>query len=264
MSKKLRILIINDDGIEAQGIKHLWAALVEVAEVFVIAPAIEQSGVGMCTTQRKPLHIQQIKWEKNTPAWKVSGTPADCVKLAMSVILDFVPDLIVSGINRGANSGRNVLYSGTVGGVIEGVMRNIPGVAFSCVDYDKPNYEIAAKYVYPVVKYVMEHPLPSGTFLNVNAPDSSQPIKGVKFARQGLGYWTENTDARLHPEGRPYYWLGGKWSHHEEHHESDVHLLKEGYVTAVPINVKEMTDNELFNSRKSHFEELFSSHPDFS
>jgi 5'-nucleotidase len=257
MSKKSRILIINDDGIEAPGLKHLWSALVDLAEVSIIAPAIEQSGVGMATTQRKPLHIYSVKWEKDTPAWKITGTPADCVKMAISVILKSPPDLIVSGINRGANSGRNVLYSGTVGGIIEGILRNIPGIAFSCVDYEKPNYSTAEKYIYPVVEYVMEHPLPAGTFLNVNIPDSSHQIKGVKLARQGLGYWTENPDERLHPEGRRYYWLGGKWAHHEEDHESDVHLLKEGYLTAVPINVKEMTDLELLKNRKSHFEQRF-------
>lgn len=254
MSNKPRILIINDDGIEAQGIKHLWASLVDVAQVAIIAPAIEQSGVGMCTTQRKPLHVQIVNWEKNTPAWKITGTPADCVKMALSVILEDTPDLIVSGINRGTNSGRNVLYSGTVGGVIEGILRGVPGIAFSCVNYNQPNYEDAARYVLPVVRYVMDNPLPLGTFLNVNIPDS---VKGIKLARQGMGYWTDSPDERLHPEGRPYYWLGGKWCDHAEHHESDVHLLKEGYLTAVPINVNELTDHHLFNSRKSHFEGMF-------
>jgi 5'-nucleotidase len=257
MSKKLRILIINDDGIEAPGLKHLWGSVVDFADVRIIAPAIEQSGVGMATTQRKPLHIHPYKWEKETPAWKISGTPADCVKMAMSVILDYVPDLILSGINRGANSGRNVLYSGTVGGVIEGVLRKIPGIAFSCVDYENPNFAAAAKYVMPIVNYVLEHPLPFGSFLNVNVPNPADQIKGVKFARQGLGYWTDNPDQRLHPEGRTYYWLGGKWSHHEEDEFSDVRLLNEGYLTAVPINVKDMTDHDLFHNRREHFESLF-------
>ena len=126
MSKNFRILIINDDGIHAPGLIHLWKALVDLADVTIIAPAIEQSGVGLGITLRSPLHIESVAWNKGTPAWKISGTPADCVKMALSVILKTPPDLIVSGINRGSNSGRNVLYSGTVGGVIEGVLRNIP------------------------------------------------------------------------------------------------------------------------------------------
>jgi len=257
MSKKARLLLINDDGINAPGLKHLWRSLKNDFDITIVAPAIEQSGVGLAITLRKPLQIENVEWENGTSAWKITGTPADCVKLALKAILKETPDLIVSGINRGSNSGRNVLYSGTVGGVIEGVLRNIPGVAFSCSNFDHPEYHIAEKHIYPVVSYLLDHPLPRGTFLNVNFPDHGGEIKGFKLARQGKGYWIDSPDERLHPEGRPYYWLGGKWHDHDEEEDSDVFLLKQGFMAAVPIHVNELTDHDQLKQRKDVFETLF-------
>ena len=257
MKKKLKILVTNDDGIEAPGLKFLWEALVDVADLYILAPSSEKSGVGLAITIRDPIHIQQVPWEKETKAWKVSGTPADCVRMGMSVILDFLPDIIVSGINRGANSGRNVLYSGTIGGVIEGSLRGVPGIAFSCVDFANPNYKITQPLIYPLIQHFIENPLPHGTLLNVNFPDT-QKILGVKLARQGRGYWIEDPDHRIHPEGHSYFWHGGKWFEHEENEESDVHLLRQGFATAVPIHISELTDLTSFHERKTHFNSLFS------
>jgi 5'-nucleotidase len=257
MHKKPKILVTNDDGIMAPGLKYLWEALVDTADLYIIAPMIEQSGVGLAITIRKPIQILPVDWEKGTAAWKVSGTPADCVRLGMSVILDSPPDLIVSGINRGANSGRNVLYSGTIGGVIEGILRNIPGIAFSCVDFTNPDYQKTMHFIAPLVKHLLEHPLPQGTLLNVNFPDT-QEILGIKMARQGRGYWIEEPDKRIHPEGHPYYWLGGKWHEHLEEEDSDVHLLKQGYAAAVPIHISELTDLVHFHERKERFNKVFS------
>ncbi len=141
MQKKPTLLVTNDDGIMAPGLKYLWEAISSIADVYIVAPSIEQSGVGLAITIRNPIQILPTPWENGARAWTVTGTPADCVRLGMSVLMESPPDLIVSGINRGANSGRNVLYSGTVGGVIEGVLRNIPGIAFSCVDFDNPDYK---------------------------------------------------------------------------------------------------------------------------
>lgn len=253
MTKKPRILITNDDGIEAPGIKHLWNALVDACDVSIVAPSSEKSGAGLGITLRDPLHVQKVAWDKKTPAWKVTGTPADCVRMGLSVILEHKPDLIVSGINRGSNSGRNVLYSGTVGGAIEGVLRNVPGIAFSCEDFDNPDYALAEKYVLSLVNYMLAHPLPRGTLMNVNFPTSSE-IKGLKMASQGRGFWVESPDQRMHPEGRPYYWLGGKWHHQDEHEDSDVALLKQGYITAVPIHVDQLTDHGTLQARKESFE----------
>ena len=257
--RKKHILITNDDGIEAEGLRHLWKALAGKYDLSIVAPTIEKSGAGLGITLRDPLHIHEVPWEDETRAWKVSGTPADCVRLGVSVLLGSRPDLIVSGINRGSNAGRNVLYSGTVGGVIEGVLRNVPGVAFSCEDFHNPDYALAATHVASIVDYVFRHPLPQGTLLNVNFP-STKTIKGVRFATQGRGYWIEDPDERRHPEGRPYYWLGGKWHHQDEEAHSDVALLKEGYAAAVPIHIHELTDKDAFHAKRTHFEEFIRSH----
>jgi 5'-nucleotidase len=254
MTKRPHILITNDDGIDAPGIRHLWQSLVEHFDLTIVAPLHEKSGAGLGITMRDPLHIQQVVWDKGTRAWKISGTPADCIRLGMSVLLEHKPDLIVSGINRGSNAGRNVLYSGTVGGTIEGVLRNVPGIAFSCEDYYSPKFERTEKFIAPIVQYVFDHPLPHGTLLNVNFP-STDKIRGVKLASQGLGYWIEDPDKRVHPEGSLYYWLGGKWHHHDEHPESDISLLKEGYVAAVPIHVHQLTDKEMFSKSQKHFDD---------
>ncbi len=254
---KPHILLINDDGIHAPGLMHLWRAVVDFAHVSVIAPAAEQSGVGLALTLRDPVHIDPVPWERGTPAWKVTGTPVDCVRIALSLLLDKKPDLILSGINKGSNSGRTLLYSGTVGGVIEGVMRNIPGVAFSSSEFDNPNYALAEKHIPAVIRHLLEHPLPPGTFLNVNFPESVSTIKGFKLARQGRSYWIENPEHRTHPEGYSYYWLGGKWADHEEEEESDIEFLKQGYMTAVPVHIHELTDHAFLKSRKGIFENLF-------
>lgn len=258
MNFRPSILITNDDGIYAKGIFHLWQALRNTCDVNIIAPATEQSCVGMGITLRKPLHIHQVDWAAPTPAWSVSGTPADCVKLGFKEILDKKPDLVVSGINRGTNAGRNVLYSGTVAGTIEAVLKGVPGIAFSCYDYDDPNFARAEPYISQIVNYVMQHPLPSGTLLNVNFPPASKKIQGFKMARQGKGIWEEMPEKRHHPlEGHVYYWLGAKTSLQEEHEEADMALLQEGYVTAVPIKVAELTDHDHLQSYKHSFEQFF-------
>ncbi|MCI0381971.1 MAG: 5'/3'-nucleotidase SurE [Chlamydiae bacterium] len=255
MNIKPNILLTNDDGIHAPGLMHLWKAVADFAKVTIVAPSVEKSGVGAALTLREPLSIDAISWEKNTHAWKITGTPVDCVRLATSLLLEKKPDLILSGINRGSNAGRNVLYSGTIGGIIEGAFRGIQGIAFSCEDYDNPQYQLTEKYLLKIVQHILNHPLTPGTILNVNFPHL--PIKGIKLARQGQGYWIENPEKRVNPDGDPYYWQGGKWDEKNEHEESDVALLKQGYIAAVPIHVGEMTDHHFFKERKEHFENHF-------
>nr|NGX33456.1 5'-nucleotidase SurE [Candidatus Anoxychlamydiales bacterium] len=210
MTKKPNILLSNDDGINAPGIKHLWKALYKDYDLSIVAPHREKSGTGLATSLLRPLHIFNVKWENNTPAWKVTGTPTDSIKIALSVLLENKPDLVVSGINRGSNAGRNVLYSGTVGCVIESVLRNIGGIAFSCYELDNPNYEIAEKYVPYITDYFLNNPPPLGTLINVTFPPKAIKVKGFKMATQGKSRWFESPDKRLHPEGHYYYWLGGK------------------------------------------------------
>lgn len=262
MSSRPLILICNDDGVYAPGIKHLWKALSEIADLVVIAPAFEQSATALSITVRRPLHVEKVEWPScNTQVMSINGTPADCIKLALNAILPRYPDFIVSGINRGSNIGRNVLYSGTVAAVIEGIMHGIPGVAFSASDYSDPAYFECEEFIVQVMNYLFKNPLPSGTFLNVNFPFKAQgKIKGVRLARQGKEYWIENPEQRSHPfEGSPYYWLGGKIATFEEEENSDVECLKRGYVAATPIKINELTDHHMLLNEKSKFDLHFDS-----
>lgn len=256
---KPHILITNDDGINAPGIRHLWNALKDHARLTIVAPAQEQSAVGVSITIRQPLRIEKREWDANTAAYAVTGTPADCIKMALIRLLETKPDLIVSGINRGSNAGRNILYSGTVGGTIEGVMNGVPGIAFSCYDFFDTDYTITEKHIPKIVADVLAHPLPTGTLLNVNFPEKKHELKGFKMARQGMQFWTADPDERTHPaEKHSYYWLGSKLAEFDEHEESDIAWLARGYMTAVPVHVGELTDHAHLAHRKSRFESLFS------
>lgn len=262
MTKRPYILITNDDGVHAQGIKHLWRALSAIADVIVVAPMHEQSATSMSITIRHPLLIQEHQWSiagaEEATIWSVNGTPADCVKLALSVILPREPDLIVSGINRGSNAGRNVFYSGTVAAVIEGLMHEIPGIAFSVEDFVNPSYEEPESLVSSVVNYVFEHPLPSGTFLNVNFPKTmGENFKGFRFAKQGREFFIESPEQRLHPlEGSSYYWLGAKLAQFEEHPDSDIVSLRAGYAAVVPIHIGDITHHHHFEKHRTVFEDF--------
>lgn len=256
---RLHILVTNDDGIHAPGIKHLWQGLFPHYDLTVIAPAMEQSGVGLSITTRQPIRIYQHIWGETDRIWSVTGTPADCVKLALSSLLvDHPPSLIVSGMNRGSNAGGNVLYSGTVAGVIEGVMHGIPGIAFSCYDFFDPDYSEGEKYVAKIVAHVLQNPLPTGTFLNVTFPEKRHyPLKGFKMTRQGRELLVENPDKREHPaEKHSYYWLGFKLHTPEEREESEITWLRKGFCTATPLHVHEFTDHHYLNKTQEHFNQI--------
>lgn len=259
MTQKPYILISNDDGVHAPGIKSLWSSLKNFADLVVVAPSAEQSAVGLSTSIRNPLRLSKIDWGNEALVYSVSGTPSDCIKIALNAVVSKKPDLIVSGINRGANSGRNVLYSGTVGAAIEGILQKIPAIAFSCYDYHDPDYVSASQYVPTVVDYIKQHPLPSGTLLNINFPEKCYgSMKGIKMAAQGKEFWGENPDKRLHPsENEHYYWLGMQLKEELEEKDSEIHWLKQGYATAVPIHINDLTDYEHLAQKKNHFEEFF-------
>lgn len=258
MTKRPYLLITNDDGIHAPGLKHLWEAVHEFADLAIVAPQSEKSGSGLSITWTKPLLIHPFAWQNGTPAWSLNGTPADCVKMALSLILKRRPDLIISGINRGSNSGRTVLYSGTIGGVIEGVLKGIPGIAFSFSDFAVPPLSATKEYIFPLIQHVLKNPLPAGSFLNVNFPVNCQNgVKGFKLSKQGRGYWTEAPEQRTHPEGTPYYWLGGRWCSFEEDPESDVAYLDQGYIAAAPIHVDDLTDKIVYQNHKKMIDSIF-------
>lgn len=245
MEKKLSrpvVLFTNDDGIMAPGLFHLYHALKDVVTPLIVAPAQQQSGKGLSITLQAPLIVEKIKWN-GIEAHKVFGTPADCVKIAFS-ILHYRPDFIVSGINQGCNSGRNVLYSGTVGGVIEGVYRNVPGIAFSCREFYEPQYAEYEVYVQKIFEHFMDYPIPHGTFINVNFPKQlKKDIKGIRYAKQGRGQWMER---HVHSENNAHH-FDAVWSGPEEEPDSDVRLMKEGYVAVCPINVGELTHHAHFS-----------------
>jgi 5'-nucleotidase len=254
------ILLTNDDGVFAPGIQHLWNLLKEMAEITIVAPASDQSGVGMCITTRTPLRLEKVEWPQASSVWSISGTPADAVKLGLNKVVHQRPDIIISGINRGTNAGRNVLYSGTIGAAIEGVMHGIPSIAFSCWDSVDPDYLPTGGYIPRLVHYILENPMPTGTFLNVNFPSKKfGEIKGVKMVRQGKELWMEDPKERSHPiERNNYFWLGAKlMEFDDEHAESDIIWLKKGYVTVVPVHVGELTDHHHLQSQKNILEDLF-------
>ena len=253
---RLKILLTNDDGIESTGLKYLWESLKEIGELSVVAPNTEKSGTGVGVTFMGPLNVEPVDVYAETAAWKVDGTPADCVKLAVGALMTSPPDLIVSGINHGSNAGRNVLYSGTIGGIIEGVLRGIPGVAFSYVCGQTPSFPHVKRFIPQIIDHLMTHPLPAGSFLNVNFPHTDNgKFKGYKMARQGRSYWIETPKHDLHPEkGHSQYWMHGTHSDHEEDDQSDIALLNQGYITAVPIHVNELTDHEHLAEKKKVFE----------
>ncbi len=258
MTKKPTILLTNDDGIHAPGIKHLANYLSEHANLVAVAPDREQSAVGLSITIRKPLQIEKISWSADCPAWGVDGTPADCVKMALNVIMEEKPDLIISGLNRGSNAGRNILYSGTVAGAIEGAIHDIPSMAVSCYDYFSPDYATAEPHIAKLVDYALKHPLPRGTLLNVNFPSHTTDFKGFKLTKSGLAYWKENPAKRDHPNERlSYYWLGSTYAEFDEEEDCDISWLRKGYMTAVPAHINQLADLNHLENHRSHFENHF-------
>lgn len=250
-------LLTNDDGIHAFGLQHLCDAVADFADIAIIAPNEERSGSGLCVSWHQPLHVQEYQWNlPSVQAWSVSGTPADCVKMGLSVLLTKKPDLILSGINSGSNAGATVLYSGTVGGTIEGALRGIPGIAFSFSDFTFPSLGCVRETVAHIVQHALDHPLKQGSILNVNFPrNCAEGTKGLRMARQGRGVWMENPRPHVRQEGTSSSWLlGGKWHHREEEDNSDVALLEKGYVTIAPIYVGEMTDHDAFSRHRELLE----------
>lgn len=255
---KPRILLVNDDGIHAPGLRHLWEVMKDIADLIIVAPSSERSGAGTSISMHIPLHLIPVSWPGDTPAYSLSGTPADCVKMAFAEVLDTPPDLVLSGINPGSNAGRNVFYSGTIGGAIEGLLHGVPGIALSCESHRDPNYAEVASHVPHLVNYLIKHPLPVDTLLNVNFP---KDIKGLRLAKQGKSFWKEEPDRREHPDGFNYYWLAGRNTVFNEEEESDIALIAKGFAAAVPIKVSELTHEEAMNDHAERFASYFSKKP---
>ncbi len=237
--KRPLILVTNDDGYNAPGINHLIEFVKEIAEVVVVAPDSPQSGMGHAITIDSTLEVHRLDLEgayKGLQGYSTSGTPADCVKLALHEILDRTPDLVVSGINHGANSSINVIYSGTMSAAIEAGVEGIPAIGFSLLDYSwGANFEACKSVVQTLVKEALDKGIPSGTVLNVNIPKTNgAAVKGMRVCRQAKANWKERFDKRVSPTGKEYYWLTGDFILLDEGEDTDIAALEAGYVSIVP------------------------------
>jgi 5'-nucleotidase len=245
----VRILLTNDDGVYAPGLRALRHELKKLGEVVVVAPAGEQSAVGHSITLLTPLLIQEVLDENHQPmGWAVEGRPADCVKLALLELLkDQPPDLIVSGLNAGSNAGINVLYSGTVAAAIEGAFFQRTSIAVS-LEYTKPkplDFPRAAEYARTTIEQVLQHPVPPGSLFNINIPSLEKgPVRGIRVAPQNVAAYKETYDRRIDPRGRVYFWSGPDFSCPQPHPDTDVTALEEGYITITPLQFN-LTRHEL-------------------
>lgn len=253
MTQRPHLLLTNDDGIHAPGLKALWETLRDDFEITIVAPCSERSGVGCSTSVFSPLYLKEHAWEQGTTVWSVSGTPVDCVKLAMHTVLKKAPDMVLAGINPGSNAGRNVFYSGTLGGAIEAVHKGLPAIALSCVSWHGRDFSLAQRFAKKLVTFFLENPLPEATLLNVNFPElaNGQTFQGLTVASQGKGYFQEDPHHRTSPYGNSYYWLGSRLSETDEPQDSDVALLKQGYATLVPISLADLTHRPFADRLKS-------------
>ncbi len=236
---KPKILITNDDGITAPGLRYLIGVMRNLGDVVVIAPDKPQSGMAHAVTIQSPLRIYQIANEPGYREFSCSGTPVDCVKLGQKVILKCNPDLIVSGINHGSNSSINVLYSGTMAAVIEGAMEDIPAIGFSLNDYSHhADFTHCGTYIASIASNVLLHGLPPATCLNVNFPAvNGSEIKGVKVVRQGKAFWDEDFEERVDPHKRNYYWLRGEFVEKDGGTDTDQWAIRNNYVSIVPVQI---------------------------
>ncbi|MDC7994277.1 5'/3'-nucleotidase SurE [Altibacter sp. HG106] len=238
-TKKPLILVTNDDGITAPGIRTLIEVMNELGEVYVVAPDSPQSGMGHAITINDTLYCDKVEITENAPQkeFSCSGTPVDCVKLAVNEILKRKPDLCVSGINHGSNSSINVIYSGTMSAAVEAGTLGIPSIGFSLLDYSlEANFEATKKYVRQLAKECLENGMPKGVVLNVNFPKlKASEIKGIKVCRQANAHWIENFDKRTNPLGRDYYWLTGEFVNEDKGEDTDEWALRHGYVSVVPV-----------------------------
>lgn len=236
MNNKPLILVTNDDGITAPGIRILISVMNEIGDVVVVAPDGPQSGMGHAITINETLYCNKITIDDGPQKeYQSSGTPADCVKLAVSEILDRRPDLCVSGINHGSNSSINVIYSGTMSAAVEAGVEGIPAIGFSLLDYSwNANFEPLKKYIKKIALNVLENGLPDGVVLNVNFP-KSETFKGIKISRQARANWVEEFDKRTNPQGKIYYWLTGKFVNMDKGEDTDEWALANNYISVVPV-----------------------------
>jgi 5'-nucleotidase len=239
MSKPL-IFVTNDDGVNAKGISALIEMVKPLGEVVVMAPFHGNSGMSHAITVKVPIRYKKIREEENVTVYACSGTPVDCVKLAISEVLHRKPDILVSGINHGSNSSISIIYSGTMGAVIEGCVNGIQSVGFSLLDYaSDADFSQTIEYGRKIVSNVLENSLPDLTCLNVNFPlIEKDEIKGIQICRQAKGLWKEEFEKRMDPRRGEYFWLTGYFENNENGStDTDEWALANNYISIVPVEV---------------------------
>ena len=239
MIKKPLILVTNDDGITAKGIRALIEVMSQIGEVIVVAPDKPQSAMGHAITINNMLYLNEVANDNpNITEYSCSGTPVDCVKLAVAEILKRKPDLCVSGVNHGSNSSINVIYSGTMSAAIEAGIEGIPAIGFSLLDFDwNANFDEIKSFIKKIALQVLKNNLQKGVVLNVNFPKlSEKDIKGIKICRQANAQWIEKFDKRKSPFGKDYYWLTGEFINYDLGQDTDEWALENGYISIVPVH----------------------------
>ena len=237
--KKPLILVTNDDGVEAKGLKALIEAVKPLGRVVVVAPADPQSGMSHAITVKIPLRISKLSEKGDLVIYKCFGTPVDCVKMAFNHLLPVKPDLLVSGINHGSNASASVYYSGTIGAALEGCINEVSSIGFSLLNLDHDaDFTTSMYYVDKITRRILQNGLPKNVCLNVNIPDlEREKIVGIKICRQNKGYWQEEFDKRTDPAGKHYYWLTGYFHNTEpDATDTDEWALSNQYVSIVPMH----------------------------
>ncbi|GAC1425458.1 MAG: 5'/3'-nucleotidase SurE [Chitinophagaceae bacterium] len=231
------ILITNDDGVTAPGIRNLAEAVKGLGKIVVVAPDKPQSGMGHAITIGYPLRLHEVPFMDGVEAYGCSGTPVDCVKLAVDKILHRKPDICLSGINHGANHSINVIYSGTMSAAVEASIESIPSIGFSLLDYSiEADFTAARKYVKLLTQKMLQMPLDKHTILNVNIPSvAGELIKGIKICRQAYAKYDEDFIERTDPHNRKYYWLTGEFKNMDKGRDTDVWALENNYISVVPV-----------------------------
>jgi 5'-nucleotidase len=236
--KKPLILITNDDGIFAPGLRKLIEISRRIGKVVVVAPEDSMSGMSHAITVKTPLRLRKLAEEKDYIEYSCNGTPVDAMKLGEKVVLDTKPDIVLSGINHGSNASVNIVYSGTMAAVMEANISGIPAIGFSLLDYShQADFSGVGQFISKIIKEVLENGLPDGVCLNVNIPAvTKEEIKGIKVCRQAKGRWEEVFDARIDPHNRNYYWLTGVFKNGDADKDTDSWALANNYISVVPVH----------------------------
>ena len=241
------ILITNDDGIDSSGIYALWQAMCEIGNPIIVAPSKEQSAASHSITLNRPLNVKYISRNCGFKGWSVNGTPADCTKLGVKTILDQKPDLIISGINQGANLGVNLIYSGTLSAATEGALLGIPSIAISLASFNTDDYRASKIVAIEMAKYLLKNKVPKGTLLNVNVPyGNPEDIKGKRITRQGNQYFKDEFEKRTDPRKNTYYWIKGELIDNDSSIDYDGKAIADNYISITPINFN-LTNESYFN-----------------